>query len=161
MNEDGLRPKTVVQCLVAAAALCWIGLRFLVSRGQTLPQNSWLTLLVLIALAAPLLVMSRMIRGYVRGDRARLPFTPQTSRAVLVGAQAAAVAGAVAAGWYLAQVVIRWPRMEFGSQRDEVVVAAVLAVASVGLSAVGLVAQHWCRLPPQDRDEDSPGASPA
>jgi hypothetical protein len=67
-------------------------------------------------------------------------------------AQAAALAGAAIAGWYVAQVVLLLPDADVPSQRLQMLVLGILALAAAGLAAIGLLVQKWCRLdePPTD-----------
>lgn len=158
-QDDGLRIRSVVQGAIGVGLLAYLVLRLLSERGIALPRNSWLTLAVLIFLAAPLLVLGRRVHAVVRGS-ATEPISPQLARGVLVAARAAAVAGGVAAGWYLAQAAVRLPNADIASQRPQLWLALALALASAGLSAAGLVVQDWCRIPPSDEDDpDTPNGA--
>lgn len=155
MNQDdgSLRPRSVVISGAGALVLCYLGLRWWSSRGHTLPQNSWVGIALIVLIAVVLLFCAWQVRSFVRDPKAsRRPPSPQFSRGVLVGARAGAVAGALAAGWYLAQALVRLPNADIDSQRSALFLAALLALAAAGLAVAGLVAQSWCRLPPEDDD---------
>lgn len=159
MNQDeGLRARTVVSWAFGAGVVAYVVLRLLNDRGTTLPRNTWLTVVVLLLLAVPLLVLGRRVQAVVRGDASE-PMSPQLARGVLVGARAAAVAGGIAVGWYLAQAAVRIPTADVTSQRPQLWLALVLALASAGLAAAGLLVQHWCRIPPADDDPDMPNGA--
>lgn len=162
-GDDGLRVRTVALSGVVALAASYLLLRVLLDRGQSLPRNTWVTLIVIGVVAAGVLYAAWTIRDYVRGGgtngsrapvaaTAKAPPTPQFARGVLVGARASALAGGLIAGFYTAEVFVRVPQANIPTQQSAMWLAAALALASVGLASAGLVAQEWCRIPPEDDD---------
>lgn len=151
IDENGLRPRAVVISAAAALVVCYFVLRVLSDRGGSLPQNSWLTVAVLVVAAGAVLGSAWPVRSYVQGTSTTPP-TPQAARIVLVAARACAVAGGLATGLYAAEALVRVPNMEVPSQASAMWLAVVLAAASVVLAVAGMVAQSWCRIPPEDDD---------
>ena len=81
---------------------------------------------------------------------------PLVAARVAVLAKASAYAGGMLTGWYVAQAVALLTQLTSG-RRDRLIVAAVTALACAGLAVAGLVAQRWCRLPPDDDETAAPG----
>lgn len=116
------------------------------------PAVPWLTLVLLLVIAGLVLRFGYAVRSYQRGRGADL--SAIRAARTLALAQAAAVTGAAVGGLYLGQLLAVLP------DRDLRVVQGLtgrftLAVLAAGLvSAAGLVAQHWCRIPPRDSDTE-------
>lgn len=156
-EDDGLRIRSVLLSGLVAVVLCYLLLRWWSGQGRALPQNSWVGVVLVLVIGAVLLSAAWQVRSVVRGGvSGRRPPSPQFSRGVLVGARAAAVAGGVAGGWYLAQVLVRLPNIGIDTQRSAALLALLLALVCAALAVAGLVAQAWCRLPPEDDDEHPP-----
>ncbi|WP_018157157.1 DUF3180 domain-containing protein [Demetria terragena] len=153
MTEDsGLKARTVVFSGGIALALSYFLLRVLSDRGVALPRNSWFTVAIIVLVAVGLLSCAWSIRSYVEGKNPEPP-TPQFGRGVLVAARACALTGGVVAGFYAGEALIRMPNAAIPSQASAMWLALVLTAVSLGLASAGLVAQSWCRIPPQDDDE--------
>lgn len=160
VTEEGVTWKHAVWTALGVAVLSYGGLRLWVGAGHLMPQNSWFAVVVLLFLAGVVLAAAREIRRYLQGQAVIVP-TPQRSRRTLVGAQATAIGGAAAAGWYAAQALVHLPNADVDSVRTQLLHAVALTLASAALSAAGLVGQAWCRIPPEDRhqrrDDDDRG----
>ncbi|OUE29989.1 hypothetical protein BFL35_12225 [Clavibacter michiganensis] len=149
------RSTTLIALLIAGAAVGWFAENALLMSGQALlipPLTLGATLLivgiVLIALAWP-------IRQTTRGRRAGRVDPFRATRVVLL-AKASALAGALLAGitgGVLAFVLAR-PVLPGASS---VGLAVAGTVGAVVLLVAGLVAEHWCTVPPDDRDDPRPG----
>ncbi|ALD12165.1 DUF3180 domain-containing protein [Clavibacter capsici] len=149
------RSTTLIALLIAGAAVGWFAENALLMSGQALlipPLTLGATLLivgiVLIALAWP-------IRQTTRGRRPGRVDPFRATRVVLL-AKASALAGALLAGitgGVLAFVLAR-PVLPGASS---VGLAVAGTVGAVVLLVAGLVAEHWCTVPPDDRDDPRPG----
>ncbi|AKU18081.1 DUF3180 domain-containing protein [Luteipulveratus mongoliensis] len=153
MSEEGLSWRHAVTTGVVVLIPSYAGLRLWSEGGRAMPQNSWFAVAIIVLMAVAILVAAGEIHRYVEGKSTVLP-TPQRARRTVVGAQATVIGGGAAAGWYLAQALVHIPNADVDSVRSSLTLAAVLTLASAGLSAAGLVAQAWCKNPPEDDDPD-------
>ena len=90
------------------------------------------------------------VRRFLRGQ-AKKSLNPMRAMRTLVLAQAAALTGALVAGWYLAQVLVLLPDFDIDSRRTLAVRLAALAAGGVLMAIAGLVAQAMCRV---DKGDD-------
>jgi len=148
----------VVGIGLASTLVAFVALRFVESRGGTLlpvPPVAWIVVL-LIATVVGLLAWN--VRQYVRGKRPGFDMLLAARTVVL--ASASAYTGGLLFGWYAAQVLVVVAAGDLGiaGRRDVAVTAGIAALATVVLAVVGLVAEHWCEVPPPDDDDGDPGA---
>lgn len=168
-----IRVSTVGWVVLGSTVASALGLRGWQALGNELPRVPWLTTLPLTMLIVLVLWAAWQVRGYARrsestedrhGRRAphapqastRAMLTPQRARGTLVAAQAAILGGGALVGWYLAIALLNLPNADVVSVRGLVLRALVSAAVAAGLAVAGLVAQAWCRLPPEEDDEDGP-----
>jgi len=133
---------------VVAAALAWMLEAMLVMSGRPALVPTVTLGIALALLGGVLLLLAWPVRQAARGKR-RIDYRHATS--VLGFAKANAVVGALLAGAALGA-------LGFFSTRAVVAGDAVLALAViVGGAAVelaaGIIAEHWCVLPPDDEDD--------
>lgn len=150
---QGVRPGTGLVVAVLAGMASWLLLQVVRSLTGGYPLLSWIGLVPLVGLTLLVLVMCWQIRRYVRGA-ARLRPSPQRGRGTLVGAQAAALGGAALLGWYAANALAHLPNADVASERTQLAWGLLHAAAALALSVAGYVGQAWCRIPPEDRDDD-------
>ncbi|PWJ23979.1 uncharacterized protein DUF3180 [Branchiibius hedensis] len=155
--SEGVRIRYALIGAGVVLVLSFFGLRWWTSRGNSMPTNSWITVVVLLMIAAAVLVAGWEIRRYLRSSKKVAPPSPQRARATLVAAQACALAGSVFAGWYLAQVLVHIDRVSHGADRAPLILALVSGASATAVAVSGFVVQAWCRLPPED--EDSSGSA--
>lgn len=155
--SEGVRIRYALIGAAVVLVLSFFGLRWWTSHGNSMPTNSWITVVVLLMIAAAVLVAGWEIRRYLRSPKRVAPPSPQRSRATLVAAQACALAGSVFAGWYLGQVLVHIDRVSNGADRAPLVLALVSGAAAVAVAVSGFVVQAWCRLPPEDEDTQREG----
>lgn len=150
----GIRARVLVAVALVVGGASWVVLKLLEGGGRDLPSTSWLAVFIFVALGLGLLVAGRPVKRLVAGRPSRA-LNPLYAARVLAMAQAAALAGAAFVGWYAAQVLLLLPDADVPSQRLQMLVLGVLALAAAGLAAIGLVVQRWCRLDEPDprRDE--------
>jgi Protein of unknown function (DUF3180) len=142
---------------VIAAALAWMVEAMLVMSGRPALVPTVTLGIALALLGGVLLLLAWPVRQATRGKR-RIDYRHATS--VLGFAKANAVVGALLAGAALGA-------LGFFSTRAVVAGDAVLALAVITGGAVielaaGIVAEHWCVLPPDDEDDATapvPGAA--
>lgn len=154
LNQDqGVTVRFTVAAGLVVAALAWVGLTMWVNGGGEMPQASWIGIVVMVLMALAILAAAWDIRRYLRGRSRRMP-SPQRGRRTLVAAQACALGGAAVMGWYLAQAVILLPDTDVESVRSHLWFTLGLVGAALVLSAAGLRAQAWCRIPDSRRHDD-------
>ena len=142
---------------VAITAVAYPALRIWDGRGHELPVASWGGVIVLAFMAFGVFFAGLPIRRFLRG-RAKKPLNPLRAMRTLVLAQAAALTGALVAGWYLAQLLVLAPDLDVGSVRLLAVRLGALAAGGVLMSIAGLLTQAMCRVDkPDDGDEGNSG----
>lgn len=144
----------LVLTAVVAAALAWMAEAMLVMSGRPALVPTMTLGIALAVLGGVLLLLAWPVRQAANGKR-RIDYRHATS--VLGFAKANAVVGALLAGAALGALA-------FFSTRAVVAGDAVLALAVVAGGAAielvaGVIAEHWCVLPPDDEDEVRSSAS--
>lgn len=133
-------------------------LQFWNTRGNSLPQNSWIAAGVLVLMAVLMLYAGNEIRVYLKGESRRPP-SPQKARNTVVAAQACILGGAAFTGWYAGTAAVQVTRLSTTTGPGAFTVAAVLTVACIGLVGAGLLVQSWCKLPEDDDETPKRGKS--
>ncbi|WP_159793884.1 DUF3180 domain-containing protein [Puerhibacterium puerhi] len=144
--------RTLAAVVLGIAVVGAVVGRALAAQGVHLPAVAWVEDVAILALAVVIFWMGWAVRAYQRGDRPDLD--PIRAARTFVLAKAGALTGAILAGRYLATVLGLLGDLDIASQRGRVLAAAVAALCAVVLSAVGLVVEKFCELPPPD-DEDA------
>lgn len=149
---------------VASSAVCTLLLRGWQTMGNGVPDVPWIAIAPLALLILLVLFTAWQVRRYARfrrpeGSTAPAParVSPERARGTLVAAQAAALGGGALLGWYLAIALLHLPNADVVSVREQVIRAAVCAGVALLLALAGLLAQHWCRLPPGENDDEDDG----
>ena len=107
--------------------------------------------------AAVLLLVAWPVRQAAQGKR-RIDYRHAT--AVLGFAKASSIVGALLGGLALGALAFFATRTVVAA--DAVLALAIVAVGALVQLAAGLIAEHWCVLPPDDEDEAAARAgSPA
>ena len=148
----GVSIRLVLLLGLAVTAVAYPGLRVWTGRGHELPPTSWGSVIVLVFMAFGVFFAALPIRRFLRGQ-ARKPLNPLRAMRTLVLAQAAALTGALVAGWYLAQVLVLWPDLDIGSVRAVALRLAASVAAGVLLAMAGLLAQAMCRVDKVEKAE--------
>ena len=147
----------VLALVAATVGIMSFGLFQLVARtGELVPRPPLLAAVLLVVMAGLVLWLARPVRQYLKG-RATTSLDPLRAARTVVLAQAAALTGAAAAGWYAGQLAVVLTGLSLLANQSRVLPLALLVVAGVLLAGAGLVAQRWCRIDPgeDDRDDDS------
>jgi len=150
------RVRTLVLIAVLAAAVGWLVVRALGSRGVVLPQVPWLMVGVLVLIAAVVLAMGWSVRQYLRGKHPALD--PMRAARTAVLAKASCYTGALLGGWYAAQVLDVLGDLGIEAQRERAVAAGLAVLGALVLAAAGLVVEWMCRIPPPEDPEQQPGS---
>lgn len=156
----GVRVSAVALVAVSSTVVCALLLRGWRAMGNGVPEVPWVAVGPLVLLILLVLGSGWQVRRYARFRRedpsGRTPqhVSPQRARGTLVAAQAAALGGGALLGWYLAIVLLQAPNTDVSSVRDQAIRAAVCAGVALLLALAGLLAQHWCRLPPGENDDE-------
>lgn len=174
-----VRPVAAVLAGVVTTTLSALMMQLIRNGGSALPQHSWWEVLLVAVLAGALAAGGWRVRDQVRTrtrakreadaalragqDEAEARYaaagvvrghegpSADTARRVVVFAQAAAIGGAVLAGWYGGQAIVQAGRLHVESARSAVWLLGALVVASVVLSVMGFVVQKWCTIPDDER----------
>jgi uncharacterized membrane protein len=151
------RKEIRVQTLVLVAAVTGIigfAIFAVVTRSGTLvPKPSLLSGVLLVVMGGLVLWLARPVRRYLQG-RATTSLDPLRAARTVVLAQAAALTGSAAAGWYAGQLVVVLTDLSLEANQGRLLPLGALVVAGVALAAAGLVAQRWCRIDRPDEDDD-------
>lgn len=148
----GVSIRLVLLLGLAVTALAYPGLRIWTGQGRELPPTSWGAAIVLVFMACGVFFAGLPIRRFLRGQ-AKKPLNPLRAMRTLVLAQAAALTGALVAGWYLAQVLVLFPDLDVDSVRAVAVRLGALTAAAVLMAIAGLVAQAMCRIDGGDESD--------
>lgn len=111
--------------------------------------------ITLVAVAAIIIAFAVPIRRSVRGNSARRVDPFQATRIVLL-AKACALSGAVLAGAGVGILAYLLTRSVLPSG-NALLLSALGVAGAVVLLAAGLVAEHFCTLPPDDDEKDPDG----
>ncbi len=146
------RPRTLVLLAVAVTAVTWWAMRMTVGRGAATPPDvPWLVVAVELVIAGVVLSMGWAVRQYQRGKRPLLDPVRAARTAVL--AKASCYTGALLTGWYGGQALSLLADADVPGSTTRAGAAGVAVVGAVALAVVGLVVEHWCRIPPPDSEE--------
>lgn len=148
-----VRRRTGLLVALAATATAWVLLETWAGRSGSVPPLSWTAIVATAAMTAAVLAAGLPVRRWVRGRRDRA-LDPLVAARTAVLARAAIYGGAVLIGWYLAQSLVLVPDL-VGARRTRFVVGLVAAATALALALAGYVVQHWCRVPPEDDEDDN------
>ncbi|PFG35250.1 DUF3180 domain-containing protein [Sanguibacter antarcticus] len=124
----------------------WVLLMLLEDRGIFLSPVPWGVGPVLLVLGVVVFWTGWTVRAYQRGHRPALSALRAARTAAL--AKAAAVTGALLAGWYGAQGLLALGNGPFESQQSRALAAGIACVCALVLVVAGMIAERFCQLPP-------------
>ncbi len=153
--------RTLALVLVTVAAVGAIVVRLLEGYGIYLPKVAWIEDVAILGLAGGIFWAGWAVRAYQNGDKPDLD--PLRAARTFVLAKAGALTGALLAGRYLAEVVVHVGQLEIEARQENTLAAGIAVVCSLVLTAVGLVVEKFCELPPPDetQGEESPDPLPS
>lgn len=146
-----IRYRALAAIAVVTAVLGWLGNQVTERNGLPVPFLHLSSLVTMAAIAVFTLVLGLKVRRWRNGKRDK-ELNPVLAARTLVLAQACAYAGSLIFGWHagvlLDQLILLLYRPGLGA------LPAVLAMMGGGLIMVviGLVVEHFCKLPPEDTD---------
>jgi hypothetical protein len=152
------RIGTLVALLLGTAALAWGALQITTNRGGMLPQLTWTAPSGVALLAVAVLLTALALRSRLSRPEKR-PHPLAMARLAVLG-KANAHVGPIVGGLYAGYLLVLLPGLDIEPRRDRAVLCLVALLASLALSAAGLLLERLCRVPPSDADPDLPG-SPA
>ena len=147
------RASAAVVTAAFTAGIGWLLLDLWSRQGGRTPPPSYAAAAAIAVVAAVVVVLGWEVRRSVRGERTPR-INPLAAARIAVLAKAAVYGGAVLTGWYTA-LGLSVLDDATGVRRERLLAAAAAAVASAVLVGAGLLAQRWCRLPPDDEDPDA------
>lgn len=151
----GLRWSQLIAVAIVIGLLSWTGWRLYLNAGNLLVPASWVSPVLLVAMAALVVGAGLPVRRFLRGEATRT-LSPIRAARTLVLAQAAALTGAGVLGWYAAQAVHAAADVDLPGYRGLLWRLLALCAAAAALAAAGMATQRMCRVdpPPKDRDRD-------
>lgn len=151
-----MKPARVRALLLAALVpliLGWVWQWASRTLGAPLLTAPWTVTAALLVLAVVLLSLAIPIRRRVKAGKGR-PIDPFHATRVLALARAAQLTGAVIAGFLAGSVVFFLALPQAGLRLSASSICG--AVAAILLLIAGLVAERFCKLPPEDTDTATP-----
>ncbi len=128
------------------------------SSGASPIDVPWTTLVVGVVLGAVVLWAGWTVR-LVRVGRRRMDPTRAVRTAVL--GQACAYAGALLAGFYAGYAAALLPDWSHTPRREAALAAALAALGGLVMLVAGVVAERWCRIGPDDEDDEGSDSAEA
>ncbi len=153
MRRKEIRVTTLALVAGVAGIISFVVFALVTRSGTLVPRPSLLSGVLLVVMGGLVLWLARPVRRYLQG-RATTTLDPLRAARTVVLAQAAALTGAAAAGWYLGQFVVVATNLALEANRSRLLPLAAIVMAGLALAAAGLVAQRWCRVDPPDEDDD-------
>lgn len=150
---EGLRWGQLLGITLAVGLLSWVGWRVYLNSGHLLSQVSWISTVLLVAMALLVVSAGLPVRRFLRGE-ARKPLNALRAARTLVLAQAAALTGSAVLGWYAAQEAHALADLGLPGYRTLAWQLAGVCGGAVLLAVAGMLTQRMCRVepPPDDRD---------
>jgi hypothetical protein len=154
-DGSGLRWSQLVSITLVVGLVSWIGWRLYLTAGHLLGPASWVSAVLIVAMAVLVVAAGLPVRRFLRGE-ARKTLSPIRAARTLVLAQAAALTGSAVLGWYAAQVAHALADVDLPGYRSLLWRLLALTASSLVLTAAGMLTQRMCRVdPPDDRDQRS------
>ncbi|MGO1496824.1 DUF3180 family protein [Agrococcus casei] len=139
----------VIAAVSLVAVLAGLALNLLlVGNGRAAMLPSFTFGISCAALGAAILALAAPVRGAAKGSR-RIDF--KYALAVLAAAKAGIVVGALMGGYALGALAFVLTRPV--TVGETVVHLAIAAIGGVALAVCGIIAEGWCKLPPEDDEQ--------
>ena len=160
MRRKEIRVQTLVIVGAVTGLISFVVFELITRSGTLTPRPSLLSGVLLVVMGGLVLWLARPVRRYLQG-RATTALDPLRAARTVVLAQAAALTGSAAAGWYLGQLVVVLTGLSLEANQSRLLPLGALVVAGLALATAGLVAQRWCRVDTPPEDDDEPRDRPA
>ena len=142
---------------IGAGVFTWGGLRVLDAAAPLTPALPSTVPIGLLFVTLGILVSALGLRRRLRGDPGTRPIDPLAAARMVALAKASAHAGALLAGLYAGIAIFLLPSAG-GLLRGRLGLAAVSALAALGLAGAGLLLERVTRVDPPD--DPPPGSLP-
>ncbi|HEU4675031.1 MAG TPA: DUF3180 domain-containing protein [Motilibacteraceae bacterium] len=150
------RPGLLVALVLGTALLVLLVVRL---ADAQLPPVPWSLPAALAVVDLGVLVAALSFRRRLRGLPGAKPYDPLHAARMVVLAKACSHAGAVLAGAYGGLALALALVSSSAARRQDALFSGLAALAALGLVAVGLLLERFCKLPPRDdadHDADEP-----
>lgn len=154
MNRNGIRVPTLLVTALVTTVVGFLVAMVVTRDGTLLQRPPWVAGLLLVVMGGLVLWLARPVRAHLRSGRRTSIDALRAARTVVL-AQAGALTGAAATGWYLGQLLVLLTDLSLVANRERLLSFGVMLLASVLLAGAGLVAQAWCRI--DEDDDERPG----
>ena len=141
--------------ITISAMVGWGGSTLALRGGASPVLVPWTTLIVGIVLGGVVLAAGWAVRQ-VRLGRRRMDPTRAVRTAVL--GQACAYAGALLAGGYGGYALTLLPDWSHTPRREAAIAAGLAALGGAVMVAAGVIAERWCRIGPDDDNDEGTDA---
>jgi uncharacterized membrane protein len=152
MRRREIRVTTLLLVAVVTGVVSFAVFTVITRSGSLVPRPALLSGVLLVVMGGLVLWLARPVRRYLKGQATK-PLDPLRAARTVVLAQAAALTGAAAAGWYAGQVTVVLTDLSLDVNRGRLLPLGALVVASLALATAGMVAQRWCRVEPPDEED--------
>jgi Na+/melibiose symporter-like transporter len=152
------KPLHLLVLAVFGAAVLWFVETALAASGQPVLIPPFTLAVALVLIGAIIVAMAWPVRRVARGDRTRRVDPFFAARVVLL-AKASSLGGALLAGAGLGIAGYLLSRSVIPAV-GSVTMGIATAVGAILLLAAGLVAEHWCTIPPDDDDKKKRQGAP-
>ncbi|MBC7297845.1 MAG: DUF3180 domain-containing protein [Demequina sp.] len=146
-----LRWKVLAAAVAVSAMVGWGGSALALRGGASPMLVPWTTLIVGVVLGGVVLAAGWAVRQ-VRLGRRRMDPTRAVRTAVL--GQASAYAGALLAGVYGGYALTLLPYWAHAPRREAAIAAGLAALGGAVMLVAGVIAERWCRIGPDDDDDE-------
>jgi uncharacterized protein DUF3180 len=153
------RWPSLLAFFVVAAAISWGVLRVAETRGSTLPPLPWAAPVGLGAIAVAVLSSTVALRRRMSGRPGTKPAHPIGIARMAVLGKTSCHVGAVLGGGYAGYLLLLLPDLSLTARRDRALIAGLAVLASLVLTAAGLLLERACRVPPTDDETGAPSAA--
>lgn len=151
------RVRALVVVAAVATVLSWLVQRLLRNSGRDMPPVPWTAAIGLLLVACLVYSAAVPVRRLTKGSPGAKPVDPLRAARTAVLGKAAAYAGPLVFGWYVAQLLLLVPDLDISAHRAQAIRAAVAALAAFLVCVAGVLAERMCRVPPDDRSGEVGG----
>ncbi len=149
------KPLHLFMLAVLGTAVLWFVETALAATGRAVVIPPFTLAVALVLIGAIIVAMAWPVRRVARGDRTRRVDPFYATRVVML-AKASSLGGALLAGGGLGIIGYLLSRSVLPPV-GSVTMAVAMTVGAVLLLVGGLVAEHWCIIPPEDDDKKRRG----
>ncbi len=142
-----MRPTTLLAVATVGFAIGWLLLTAGAAVDWALLSPPITLIGVTALLAVGTLAAAWPLRQWNLGNRVN-PINPLRAARTVALAKAAGLTGAATTGLWVASAAFVLPRLGFDEQSERFVGAIAAIAVSVALVIAGVVAERWCRIPP-------------